>query len=137
MYNINKNMPLSVRLSKRGLEWASKNNIMYDDNNCIKVSLEQLFLILEKSNLIESNVFVSDDDFERFGEHTTKDIYDLELSLGSCKDNDLIVLTQKYILDMKIRLLKNDIELKMMELQNLERAKNGLSAEINSKKNTK
>lgn len=137
MYNINKNMPLSIRLSKGGLEWASKNNVMYDNNNCIRVSLEQLFIILGKSNLIESNIFVSDDNFEQFGEHTTKDIYDLELLLESSKDNDLIVLTQKYILDMKIRLLKNDIELKMMELQNLERTKNSLSAETNSKKNTK
>lgn len=124
MYNVNKNMPISIRLKKEGIEWALRNNIKYDDNNCIKISISQLFLIISEKNLIESDIFVSDDDFGQFCDHTTKDIHDLEVMLKDCMNNDdLLKMSQEYIINMRMELIKNEIEAKMVEIAKLEEMK--------------
>ncbi|HHX70678.1 MAG TPA: hypothetical protein GX708_21830 [Gallicola sp.] len=57
--------------------------------------------------------------------------------INDSNDVDLINLTQEYILDMKIKFIRNDIEANMVKIKKMEELKNDLSLKRHNKEKGK
>lgn len=134
MYAINRNLPVTLKLTRDGINWAQSKGLAIKNENIIEVSLLELFLLDGKNNYFSGEIYVEDDNLNRFSFHGMQDTYDLIKESGHIEDFELAHKVNERINDLQIQFLENIIKAQFEQLSKLKSERETFKNEHNSKK---